>query len=160
MPWLLILFGAGLVAGNTLGGRAADRSVARALVVALALLALVLAVFSLGASSKPLTVVALVLLGGLGFATVPGLQMRVMHHAGEAPTMASAANIAAFNVGNGFSAWIGGVTITAGLGYTSPLWAGPLVTVAGLAVLLGAEQRARRTATVPDREPALADVAG
>ena len=39
-------------------------------------------------------------LGALGFATVPGLQMRIMQHAAGAPTMASGANIAAFNVGN------------------------------------------------------------
>ena len=156
VPWLLILFGLGLVGGNTLGGRAADRSVARTLMVALTLLALVLAVFSLGAASKPLTVVALVLMGGLGFATVPGLQMRIMRHAGEAPTMASAANIAAFNVGNGLGAWVGGVTITAGLGYTSPLWAGALVTLGGLMVLLGAERAARRTATVEADGPVAA----
>jgi DHA1 family inner membrane transport protein len=149
VPWLLILFGLGLVAGNTLGGRAADRNTARTLVVALGLLALVLGVFALGAASKPLTVVALVLMGGLGFATVPGLQMRIMHHAGEAPTMASASNIAAFNVGNGLGAWIGGATIAAGLGYTSPLWAGALVTLAGLVVLLGAERGVRRGAVTP-----------
>ncbi|MEP7737837.1 MFS transporter [Nocardioides sp. 31GB23] len=144
VPWLLVLFGAGLVVGNTVGGRAADRSVARTLVVAMSLLVVVMAVFSVGASSKPLTLVALVLMGALGFATVPALQMRVMQHAGDAPTMASAANIAAFNVGNGFGAWIGGVTITAGLGYASPLWAGALVTTAGLLVLLVAETQVRR----------------
>ena len=44
--------------------------------------------------------------------------------------------IAAFNIGNAFGAWIGGVTLAAGLGYTSPLWAGAAVTVGGLIVLL------------------------
>jgi DHA1 family inner membrane transport protein len=162
VPWLLMLFGVGLFAGNTLGGRAADRSVPRTLVVVLGLLAALLAVFSVTAGSKPVTIVSLLLMGGLGFATVPGLQMRIMGHAGGAPTLASGANIAAFNVGNAFGAWIGGVTITAGLGYTSPLWAGALVTVAGLAVLVVAELSARRTTpiegAVVEREAVVAGV--
>ena len=59
--------------------------------------------------------------------TVPGLQMRIMAYAGGAPTLASGANIAAFNVGNALGAWLGGLTITAGLGYTSPLWVGAVL---------------------------------
>jgi DHA1 family inner membrane transport protein len=144
VPWLLVLFGVGLFVGNTAGGRAADRHVGRTLSVVLVLLAALLAAFSLTAESKPVTVVALLLMGALGFATVPGLQMRIMGYAGGAPTLASGANIAAFNVGNALGAWIGGVTISAGLGYTSPLWAGALVTLAGLVVLVLADRAAGR----------------
>lgn len=86
-----------------------------------------------------------------------------MRHATAAPTLGSGANIAAFNLGNAFGAWVGGVTITAGLGYTSPLWAGAAITLAGLAVLLvadlapGGELRRSSTAEVtPAAEPALA----
>ena len=49
----------------------------------LAVLTVVLAVFALTAGSRPLTVVALVLMGAFGFATVPGLQMRIMTYAGR-----------------------------------------------------------------------------
>ena len=56
--------------------------------------------------------------------------------ADRAPTLASGANIAAFNVGNALGAWIGGLTIAAGLGFTSPLWAGAAMTAVGLVVLL------------------------
>jgi DHA1 family inner membrane transport protein len=62
--------------------------------------------------------------------------MRVMSYAQGAPTLASGANIAAFNVGNALGAWIGGLTIAAGLGFTSPLWAGAAMTAVGLVVLL------------------------
>lgn len=140
VPWLLILFGGGLFAGNWLGGRAADRSVSRTLQVVLVGLTLVLAAFALTAGSQPLTLVALVLMGGFGFATVPGLQMRIMQHAGTAPTLASGSNIAAFNVGNALGAWLGGLTITAGLGYTSPLWIGAAMSAAALVVLLVADR--------------------
>ena len=155
VPWLLILFGVGLFIGNTLGGKAADRNVDRTLLVVLAVLVVVLAAFALTAGNQPLTVASIVLMGGFGFATVPGLQMRVMKYANKAPTLASGANIGAFNVGNALGAWLGGVTITAGLGYTSPIWAGAGITLLGLGVMAFAAVNARRygagrtTAEVP-----------
>ncbi|MDP9983451.1 DHA1 family inner membrane transport protein [Pseudarthrobacter oxydans] len=144
VPWLLILFGVGLFIGNTVGGKAADRNVDRTLLVALAVLVVVLVVFALTAASQPMTIASMVLLGGFGFATVPGLQMRVMKYATAAPTLASGANIGAFNVGNALGAWMGGVTITAGLGYTSPIWAGAGITLLGLGVMVFAAAAAKR----------------
>ena len=144
VPWLLILFGVGLFIGNTLGGKAADKNVDRTLLVVLAALVLVLVAFALTAGNQPVTIATMVLLGGFGFATVPGLQMRVMTYASSAPTLASGANIGAFNVGNALGAWMGGVTITAGLGYTSPIWAGAGITLLGLAVMVFAAAAAKK----------------
>jgi DHA1 family inner membrane transport protein len=143
VPWLLILFGVGLFIGNTVGGKAADKNVDRTLLVALAVLVVVLVAFALTAGNQPMTIASMVLLGGFGFATVPGLQMRVMKYATSAPTLASGANIGAFNIGNALGAWLGGVTITAGLGYTSPIWAGAGITLLGLAVMAFAASRAK-----------------
>jgi DHA1 family inner membrane transport protein len=145
VPWLLIVFGVGLFIGNTIGGKAADRNVDRTLVVVLAVLVVVLVGFALTAGNQVLTVASIVLMGGFGFATVPGLQMRVMKYASSAPTLASGANIGAFNVGNALGAWLGGVTITAGLGYTSPIWAGAGITLLGLVVMIIAAAEAKRT---------------
>src|SRR6476620_5687031 len=97
VPWLLIIFGVGLFIGNTIGGKAADRNVDRTLLVVLAALVVVLVVFALTSANQPLTMASLVLLGGFGFASVPGWQMRVMKYADSAPTLASGANIGAFN---------------------------------------------------------------
>lgn len=155
VPLLLVLFGVGLFIGNLVGGRAADRNVVRTLVVLLAALTAVLAGFALTAGNKPMTVAALLLMGAVGFGTVPALQMRVMAYADRAPTLASGANIAAFNLGNALGAWIGGLTLAAGLGYTSPLWAGAGVTGLGLVVLLvavrapGGERRTAPAVPVP-----------
>ncbi|KAB1903170.1 MFS transporter [Micromonospora sp. AMSO31t] len=159
VPWLLVLFGVGLFAGNLAGGRAADVSLSRTLVTVLAVLTLVLVGFALTATSPALTVVALVLMGAFGFATVPPLQMRIMRYARRAPTLASGANIAAFNVGNALGAWLGGLTIDAGLGFTAPIWAGAGLTLLGLGVLLVAERRARRTPADAAEARELADVA-
>ncbi|MGM5068301.1 MFS transporter [Rhodococcus qingshengii] len=149
VPWLLILFGSGLFVGNFLGAKAADRSLTKALVWILAILTVVLIVFAATAESKVMTVIWLFFMGAFGFATVPGLQMRIMNYASAAPTMASGANIAAFNVGNALGAWLGGITIAAGLGFTSPIWMGAAVTVAGLLVLLVAAKIDRPAASEP-----------
>ncbi|MFJ5699912.1 MFS transporter [Arthrobacter sp. NPDC093139] len=154
VPWLLIVFGVGLFIGNTLGGRAADRNVDGTLLAVLSALAVVLVAFALTAGSQLLTIASMVLMGGFGFATVPGLQMRVMKYADGAPTLASGANIGAFNVGNALGAWLGGLTITAGLGYTSPIWAGAGITLLGLAVMAFAAAKAPASA---DKAPAFAD---
>ncbi|SKC54277.1 MFS transporter [Okibacterium fritillariae] len=136
VPWLLILFGVGTFLGNILGGKAADRSRDRTITVFLAGLSVVLTAFALLAANPVATVILLTLMGGFGFGTVPGLQTRIMHFADHAPTLASSSNIAAFNVGNALGAWLGGITITAGLGYTSPLWVGAALTLAALVVML------------------------
>lgn len=154
VPWLLILFGSGLFVGNVLGGKAADRSLTKALVWILAILTVVLIVFAATAESKVMTVISLFFMGAFGFATVPGLQMRIMNYASEAPTMASGANIAAFNVGNALGAWLGGLTIAAGLGFTSPIWMGAAVTVVGLVVLLLASSM-DKSEKAPERDGVL-----
>ncbi|WP_313542928.1 MFS transporter [Leifsonia aquatica] len=154
VPWLLILFGLGLFAGNWVGGRLADRSIDRTLLVLLAVLAVVLVGFALVAGMPVPAVIALVLMGAAGFATVPALQLRVLTYADHAPTLASGANIAAFNVGNAIGAWLGGLTIAAGLGYTSPLWVGAAMTVGALIVVAlaagAARSAARRGGAVSD----------
>ncbi|SDB87741.1 MFS transporter, DHA1 family, inner membrane transport protein [Sanguibacter gelidistatuariae] len=149
VPWLLVVFGAGLFVGNLLGGKAADRALVPALSVIFVALTVVLGIFALTAGNQIMTVVSLFLMGAFGFATVPGLQLRIMSHAAHAPTMASAANIGAFNIGNALGAWIGGLTIGAGLGYVSPLWAGAVMTVAALVALTVASILDRRATPQP-----------
>lgn len=158
VPWLLILFGLGLFAGNWVGGRLADRSIDRTLLVLLAVLAVVLVGFALVAGMPVPAVISLVLMGAAGFATVPALQLRVLTYADHAPTLASGANIAAFNVGNAIGAWLGGLTIAAGLGYTSPLWVGAGMTVGALvmvAVAASLASRRRRVGHATASEEAL-----
>jgi DHA1 family inner membrane transport protein len=136
VTWLLILFGVGLCAGNVLGGRAADRSLMPSLYVILTLLAAVLVIFVFTAHSPIPAAITIVLFGAAGFATVPPLQMRMMDKAKDAPLLASAANIAAFNLGNALGAWLGGLAIDGGLGYTAPNWIGALLVASGLMVAL------------------------
>ncbi|MBS4100676.1 MFS transporter [Tsukamurella paurometabola] len=137
IPWLLVLFGLGLFAGNLVGGRAADRDADRALLLFAALLPLGIAAVALAAGSKPLVAVALAAMGLIGFATVPSLQLRVLRNAGTATLIASSANIAAFNLGNAVGAQLGGVGISAGGGPLAPVWIGVALSGAGALLATG-----------------------
>ena len=132
VTWLLVLFGLGMVGGNLVGGKFADRALMPMLYVSLGALAVVLALFTLTAHNKIAAAVTIALIGALGFATVPPLQKRVLDQAHGAPTLASAVNIGAFNLGNALSAWLGGLVIAAGLGYTAPNWVGAALAAAAL----------------------------
>lgn len=144
VPWLLLLFGVGTFIGNLVGGRLADWSLDRSLLTILVALIVTLTGFALTASIVVTTPVAMFLLGAVGFATAPGLQLRIMRFAGDAPTVASGANIAALNIGNAVGAWLGGVTIAAGLGFVSPLYVGAALAVVALLVFAPTTLAARR----------------
>lgn len=145
VTWLLVLFGLGMVTGNLVGGRYADRALMPMLYVSLGALAVVLALFTLTAHDKAGAAVTVFLIGALGFATVPPLQKRVLDQAAGAPTLASAVNIGAFNLGNALAAWLGGLVITAGLGWTAPNWVGAALAASALVLALVSGALERRT---------------
>ncbi|MER7582484.1 MFS transporter [Kitasatospora sp. NPDC097691] len=145
VTWLLVLFGVGMFLGNLLGGRFADRRLMPLLYTTLGGLAAVLALFTLTAHNRILAAVTVLLVGALGFATVPPLQKRVLDQAHGAPTLASAVNIGAFNLGNALAAWLGGIVISAGLGYTAPNWVGAALAAAALVLALWSAALERRT---------------
>ncbi|MER7109110.1 MFS transporter [Streptomyces sp. NPDC000229] len=144
VSWLLVLFGLGMVGGNLIGGKLADRKLMPLLYVSLGALALVLALFTVTAHHQIAAAITITLIGALGFATVPPLQKRVLDQASGAPTLASAVNIGAFNLGNALSAWLGGVVIAAGLGITAPNWVGAVLAAAALALAVLSSALERR----------------
>lgn len=145
---ILLVFGAGLVVGNLLGGRWADRSLAPSLIGTVALLTVAMFASGLAFYSQAGAVIAAFVLGAAAFATVAPLQMWVLQQAGGAGQgLASSLNIAAFNLGNAFGAWLGGAVITQGLGYgaIAPVAAlVPLVALALAVVAVSLERRAAR----------------
>lgn len=144
VPWLLVLFGAGLFLGNIVGGKAADRNADNAVLILSRLLLVVLLVLGAVAAMPVATGIMLFLLGLVGFATVPGLQARVMRHAHGAATLASATNIAAFNLGNTVGVSIAGAAIAAGFGLRSPTLTGAALTVVGLILIVIARRATLR----------------
>jgi MFS transporter, DHA1 family, inner membrane transport protein len=133
---MLVLYGAGLAVGNILGGRFADRSLYGTLIVSLIAVILLLIIFAATMSSSIIVVPLIFLWGIASFAVVPPLQSLVVHEASEAPNLASAMNIGAFNLGNAVGAALGGGVISAGLGLPSITLAGAGTAALGLLMVL------------------------
>ncbi|VBD27541.1 MFS transporter [Burkholderia pseudomallei] len=131
---VLVLFGAGLTIGNTIGGRLADRALMPSLVAILVALIAVMAVFAKTSHMPAAAAVTVFVWGIAAFATVPPLQSRVVEKAAHAPNLASTLNIGAFNVGNAGGAWLGGVALSHGVPLDALPWVAAVVTLAALAV--------------------------
>ncbi|WP_442583192.1 MFS transporter [Mesorhizobium sp. ASY16-5R] len=134
---ILLVFGAGLVAGNLIGGRFADRWLVPTMLVTLAALAVVLFAMTFAIHQQVAAVVAVGLFGAAAFATVPPLQMWLLEKAdGAGQGLASSFNIAAFNLGNAIGAWLGGAVIDHGPGLGAVTWVAGIVPFAALAVAI------------------------
>ncbi|MDR0227258.1 MAG: MFS transporter [Burkholderiaceae bacterium] len=137
----LLLFGAGLAAGNLLGGKLADRGVMRALTLSIVALMVVLAAGRWAFGHQAVAMAYVIVLGIVAFATVAPMQMRVLDQAGpQGANLVSSLNIAAFNLGNALGAWAGGMALAGGLGLVNLGWTAAALTAVGL-VLTGWSSR-------------------
>jgi DHA1 family inner membrane transport protein len=147
IPVLLLVYGAGAVAGNVVGGRLADRALLPSIAGLLAALAAVLALFWLVGGVPAVAAALTFAIGALAFAIIPGMQTRVVASATAAPTLAVAVNASGYQLAAAFAGWLGGRVI-AGPGVSAIPLAGAILTVAGLAIALYLIRRERRTALV------------
>ncbi|MEU3003115.1 MFS transporter [Streptomyces sp. NPDC007020] len=131
---VLALFGIGMTLGALAAGPLTDRALRPTLYGSLGALAVVLVAFPFTVDVRWAALAMVVLLGAVGFMTTTPLQMLVMNKAKDAPTLASASNHSAFNLANAGGAWLGGVAIASGWGWTSPAFVGAVLAVAGLAI--------------------------
>ncbi|CBS86676.1 MFS transporter [Azospirillum lipoferum] len=150
---VLVLYGAAIAVGNVVGGRLANRRPVRALARLFALQALVLIVFTFTADAKIPALITLAGMGALAFANVPGLQLYVVQlaqrHAPGAVDVASAMNIAAFNLGIAAGAFFGGQVVSSPLGLGATPWVGGLFVLGGLVLTLASGALDRRERAEP-----------
>jgi DHA1 family inner membrane transport protein len=132
VTWALVVFGAGLTLGNLVGGRLGDWRLMPSVIGIFMLLIPVLAGFTFTEHASWLALPTLFVWGGLTFALISPLQMRVMNEASDAPTLASTLIQGAFNLGNASGAFVGGLALTDGVAYASIPWIGASLAVGGL----------------------------
>jgi len=142
---ILALFGVGMTLGNAIGGYAADRALRPSLCAAFLLMSGALALFAVTAHAQWSAALTVVLIGMFGFATVPTVQTLVMQKARRAPTLASATVQGAFNLANAQGAYLGGLALTAGLGWTSPTLVGAGLALVGFLIAVASWAADRRS---------------
>jgi DHA1 family inner membrane transport protein len=149
VPIVLALFGVGMTAGTLLGGRLADRSVPRTLLLGFASTIVVLVLIAVLGQWLVPGVLAIVGLGVASQVLGLALQAWLMDLSPAAPSLGAALCHSALNAGNAAGAWAGGLVIAAGLGYLAPAWVGAGLTAVGLviaAVTLGVARSRQRVA--------------
>ena len=135
IPWVLAVYGLGMTAGSLIAGPLVDKSIERSATGGMILSALVLAAFGAFTHIAAIAIIALFLIGISGSMITTALQMRLFRESHDAPSLSAAMNHAAFNLANALGAWLGGIVITAGLGYRAPAWVGVGLCVSGLIVI-------------------------
>ncbi|GAA5236160.1 MFS transporter [Verticiella sediminum] len=144
MPAVLIVFGLGMIAGNIGGAWFADRALMPTVAGVLVWSILVCLTFPF-AAQHPASALFNLFLVATTVALAPALQIRLMDVAGDAQTLAAALNHSAFNLANALGAWLGGMVIIAGHGWTATGWVGAALAAGGLAVFGASMWLARTT---------------
>lgn len=156
---VLGLFGVGTTVGTLAGGRLGDRYGFSFVAVGMVGVAAVLVAFAFLARTPVAAVALLVLFGTVAFSLGPVVQNGVIE-AARVPggSLVSAANQGAFNVANALGAALGAVVISAGLGYTAPMWVGAVLALAGAGIAVLARRMGSRAALLEAAEGPDVDV--
>lgn len=139
IPFGLAAFGVGGIVGNIAGGKLFDRLQFRAVGLVLMWSVAVLLFFIFAAQALWSLLLGIGLVGTMIALAAP-LQIRLMDIAHEAPSLAAASNHAAFNLANALGPWLGGMAITAGMGWTSTGYIGAATALVGLGIYLVARR--------------------
>ncbi|GIM29133.1 chloramphenicol resistance protein [Clostridium polyendosporum] len=136
---ILLLYGIAIAVGNTIGGKAADKNPLKALFWMFIAQAIVLFILTFTAHSMVLGTITVIVMGLFAFMNVPGLQVYVVELAEKyvpsAVNVASAINIAAFNLGIAIGAFIGGFVVNS-LGLGSTPWVGGIMVLGAVALIM------------------------
>ena len=134
---ILLVYGVAVAIGNSIGGKLANKNPLKALFWIFLIQAAILGILSFTVPFKVVGIVTIFFLGAFAFMSVPGLQVYVVQlaekHVPTAVDVASALNIAAFNVGIAIGAFVGGLIVDS-IGLIHTPWIGGIMVLG--AVLL------------------------
>ncbi|MEJ3746389.1 MFS transporter [Actinomycetes bacterium KLBMP 9797] len=143
IPIALAVFGIGMAVGNHLGGRVADRYENRGLIWGYGGALVLLVVIGVSGGNLAILLPCLFGVGATMMFAIPTIQVRLTGFAPDAPTLMGALNLAALNLANSLGAIGGAITLDAGWGTLSTVWAGFVLTTAGLLLYIGTVARAK-----------------
>lgn len=145
IPAVVALYGVGMVVGNIIGGRIADRSVMGTIYIVMPDIAVALVVYAIAAHWAWSAFLMAFVVGGIGSMLTPALQTRLLDAAPGAASLASSLNHSALNIANALGAFLGGTVIAWGWGYVAPALVGAVLAMLGLGVAVISGLVERRT---------------
>ncbi|OYX83711.1 MAG: hypothetical protein B7Y83_10555 [Flavobacteriales bacterium 32-34-25] len=145
VPYVMMLAGLGMVFGNFIGGKLADRfSAEKTIIILLTVMAADLLLVFFFSSNPYVSLLLVFATGCIAFAVAAPIQTLMIQTAVGSEMIASAAIQAAFNTGNALGAFLGGLPLIAGFSYASPNLVGVTMSILGVLFTIIFLQRKRR----------------
>lgn len=146
LPWVVLIFGSGMVTGTFLGGYFSDKSVLGTVLVAMSLVALFMTLFGLLAHIPWLMLLLLFLVGCSASTLGPSMQTHLIDTAPKAPQLAASFHHSAFNAANALGAVAGALVIADREGdwLRAPAFVGAAAAVIGVLITLYAIMLTKR----------------
>ncbi|QQT45697.1 MFS transport protein AraJ [Sphingobacterium multivorum] len=154
LPYIMVLAGLGMFVGNLIGGKLTDTFSPTKVVVAVLVVQILcmLAIYCLS-DNVGISLVMTFLTGVTTFALVPSLTLLLLNSVkSDAEMLVASLGPACFNIANALGAFLGGVPINQGYGYTSPALVGAVMAALGIVISLCYIQRSKKQPTMDNKE--------
>lgn len=154
LPYIMVLAGLGMFVGNLIGGKLTDTFSPTKVIVAVLVVQILcmLAIYGLS-DNVGISLVMTFLTGVTTFALVPSLTLLLLNSVkSDAEMLVASLGPACFNIANALGAFLGGVPINQGYGYTSPALVGAVMAALGIVISLCYIQRSKKQPTMDNKE--------
>lgn len=132
VPYIMMVVGLGMFVGNVVGGKLADRlPPAIACLTLLLAMATTLLLIYFASRNQASSLVLTFLAGSCSLAIAAPIQILMIRTSKGAEMLGASITQAAFNMGNALGAFLGGLPLAAGFGYTTPALVGVGLALVG-----------------------------
>jgi len=133
----MILAGLGMVIGNFMGAKMSEKlGPMQAVILTLFLMVIGLIANTFLATDKTWVLIMTFLIGTITFCISTPIQMVIIKASKGSETLGSSLNQSAFNIGNASGAYLAGLPIAMGFGFTAADWVGAAMASIGILIAL------------------------